>query len=58
MFLVPKKGLVVRDPHTLQPLPAAGKDVPESFYWTRRLRDGDVTIGTAPPAPDIIQGAE
>lgn len=50
MFVVPAKGLIVRDPRTRQPLPEGGKEVPDDFYWVRRLRDGDVTLGTAPTA--------
>ncbi|MEQ8318766.1 MAG: DUF2635 domain-containing protein [Rhodospirillales bacterium] len=34
--------LVVRDPVTLERLPAAGKSVELSPYWRRRLRSGDV----------------
>jgi hypothetical protein len=28
---------VIRDPHTKQPLPAEGAEVPENSFWTRRL---------------------
>ena len=34
--------LVVRDPVTLEKLPADGKAVEDSAYWRRRLRSGDV----------------
>lgn len=34
--------LVVRDPVTLQPLPAEGDLKPLDTYWQRRLIDGDV----------------
>jgi len=30
------------------PLPLLGAEVPRSPYWLRRLRDGDVRVGTAP----------
>jgi hypothetical protein len=49
---------VIRDPHTRQPLPADGGDVPENSFWVRRLRDGDVVlvkdskpVGTEPIQP-------
>lgn len=42
-FLIPKPGLVVRDPDTLQALPAEGAEVPLSSYWNRRLAAGDVS---------------
>ncbi|HET6606743.1 MAG TPA: DUF2635 domain-containing protein [Rhodopila sp.] len=48
MYVIPKKGFTVRDPQTKRALPAEGKEVPNTFYWVRRLRDGDVTIGTPP----------
>lgn len=34
--------VIVRYPHSRQPLPAEGADVPEDNYWIRRLRSGDV----------------
>lgn len=42
MFVKPRKGLKVRDPVTKGFLPEAGAQVPNSIYWTRRLRDKDV----------------
>lgn len=42
MRVKPAPGIVVRDPATKRALPADGADVPESIYWTRRLRAGDV----------------
>lgn len=33
---------VIRDPHTRQVLPAEGGDVPETSFWIRRLRAGEV----------------
>lgn len=35
-------GAVIRDPRTKRQLPAAGGRVPDSSYWRRRLRSGDV----------------
>ena len=43
-FLVPGKGLRVKDPATGTPLPEAGALVTgNETYWLRRLADGDVT---------------
>ncbi|MDO9714301.1 DUF2635 domain-containing protein [Paracraurococcus lichenis] len=42
MFVIPKSGLIVRDPQTFASLPVEGREVPESEYWLRRLADGDV----------------
>lgn len=50
MYVIPKQGFVVRDPHTKRALPAIGREVGESLYWHRRLRDGDVALGAAPVA--------
>lgn len=37
------EGRVLRDPHTKQLMHAGDeREVPNSTYWTRRLRDGDV----------------
>lgn len=49
MFVIPVAPLV-RDPISKKPLPAEGREVPESTYWLRRLACGDVVRGT-PPAP-------
>lgn len=35
-------GLLVRDPVSKRALPEEGREVPESSYWMRRLRAGDV----------------
>lgn len=42
-------GSIIRDPHTRRPLPDEGADVPETSFWHRRLRDGDVVRITAGP---------
>ncbi len=44
MFVKPKDGLPVRDPATKRHLPAEGKEVPETSYWLRRLKCGDVVL--------------
>lgn len=50
MFVRPASGALVRDPHTKRALPQSGREVPESVYWLRRLRCGDVVLST----PDVI----
>lgn len=45
--LVPKPGLLVRDPLTMEPLPAGGAPKPLTTYWLRRLKDGDVSLAPA-----------
>jgi len=65
MLLRPARdGLLVRDPTTGIPLPAAGAECtltgPAGRYWRRRLRDGDVievTEEEAPKAPKRRGGA-
>ncbi len=51
MFVKPKSGLKVRDPQTRAFLPEAGAEAPQSLYWTRRVRDGDVVVSSPQPAP-------
>ena len=41
IFLKPKEGIKVRDPHTGNYLPEEGKEVELSSYWKRRMKDGD-----------------
>lgn len=47
MFVLPAEGRPVRDPVTKRHIPASGAEVPESTYWLRRLRCGDVVIAPA-----------
>ena len=42
--LKPKKGLLVRDPETREPLKAAGETKPRNTYWLRRLKEGSAVI--------------
>lgn len=55
MFVRPAPGLKVRDPVLRDHLPAEGREVADSVYWQRRLRDRDVlpgrAAGGAPQAP-------
>ena len=41
------EGRMVRDPVTLELLPPEGRDVPETQFWHRRVRDGDVIVEEA-----------
>lgn len=51
-WLIPREGLVVRDPRTKTPLPPEGMFTdwigPIGRYWRRRVKVGDATIGTPP----------
>lgn len=57
-------GAIIRDPHTKRPLPAEGGEVPESPFWLRRLKDGEVVrvsttpTGTEPVAPLTTRGGK
>lgn len=52
MFIRPVTNRMVRDPITRQHLPEGGAQVPDSPYWRRRIRAGDVVVTTPPrPAP-------
>jgi Protein of unknown function (DUF2635) len=42
--------LRVRDPELRDLIPDEGREVNESPYWTRRLRDGDVILVSPKPA--------
>jgi hypothetical protein len=48
-------GLLVSNPEALPPmprfLPQEGAEVPDTEYWRRRLRDGDVTQIQDEPEP-------
>lgn len=52
MYVKPAQGLVIRDPDLKDLLPEAGREVPESGYWQRRLRDGDVVAASAAEVPN------
>ena len=57
MIVKPAAGRAVRDPNTYELLPAEGRDVPDTFFWRRRLRDGDVVAaGTATGSAPTIGG--
>jgi len=45
MYVVPKKGLIVLDPESFQPIPEAGANVGGSaVHWERQRLAGDVEI--------------
>lgn len=46
-FIRPRKGLRIADPESGQYLPEAGRLMPRSGFWLRRLDDGDVALGVA-----------
>ncbi len=45
IYVIPRPGLVVRDPAHGDHLPPGGRHVQETSYWRRRRDDGDVTFG-------------
>lgn len=49
--VVPGAGLLIPDPDAKDYLPSGGRAVAQNEYWTRRLRDGDVTLSGSPPPP-------
>ncbi len=50
MYVKPSPGLTIRDPDLKDFLPEAGREVPDTDYWHRRVRDKDVVIAQAPAA--------
>jgi hypothetical protein len=56
MFVKPAPGLVIRDPDLKDFLPEEGRNVPDSDYWYRRVRDNDV-VECAPAAAAPLKGA-
>jgi len=48
--------LKVRHPRTKALIPETGAEVPETFFWLRRLRDGDV-VRADPPAGQLQPSA-
>lgn len=47
-YLVPRDGITVRDPTSGIALPVGGAAKPQTAYWLRRLRDGDVAVKPEP----------
>ena len=48
MYVTPASGLTIRDPDLKDYLPSEGREVPNTDYWFRRIRDKDVIEGKAP----------
>jgi hypothetical protein len=48
MYVIPKSGILIRDPDLKTHIPPEGREVPDSLFWQRRINDGDVTVGKAP----------
>lgn len=42
MFVKPASGRKVRWPNSMRSLSDLGEDVPDTFYWQRRIQKGDV----------------
>jgi hypothetical protein len=55
VFIKPKEGIKVRDPHTKQYLPEEGAFVELSSYWKRRLKDGDVIEEKLPKKSKVVK---
>lgn len=59
MYVKAAPGMKIRDPDLKDLIPDEGRDVPNTDYWLRRLRDGDV-VEAKPPvaAPDAAPAPE
>ncbi len=54
----PVEGRLVRHPKTGRLISAEGDVIVESSYWTRLVRDGDVTIEPITSAPTSASSSE
>ena len=54
-FVVPKAGMIVRDPVSKLALPAEGKRVKLDSYWRRRVLDGDVTLQSEESSQPVVE---
>ena len=50
MYVRTAPGIKIRDPDLLDFIPDEGREVPNSDFWHRRLRDGDVILSAPAPA--------
>ncbi|CDG88086.1 DUF2635 domain-containing protein [Xenorhabdus bovienii] len=50
MFVKPVTGRLVRCPVRGEFLPESGAEVPDTLFWHRRLKDGDVCL--SPPVTE------
>ena len=48
-FLIPREGLIVRNPVDFTPLPETGALVDWNTFWRRRVACGDASIGEPEP---------
>lgn len=48
LYLKPAADRIVRDPVTLRPLDAEGEEKPDTIFWRRRLRFGEVVERSRP----------
>jgi Protein of unknown function (DUF2635) len=59
MRIKPAPGRLVRDPYTRAEVPPEGRNVSETSYWLRRVRDGDVIrMDGEQPAPEPVEPVE
>jgi len=58
MFVRPAPGLKIRDPLTRTHIPENGIEVVESYFWLRRVRDGDVNVVQSNQAEKRIKRKE
>ena len=56
LFLKPAAGGLVRDPVSRRPLDAEGEEKPDTPFWRRRLRFGEVQEAARPKAPKAASG--
>jgi hypothetical protein len=57
MYVKAAPGMKIRDADLKDLLPDEGRDVPDTDYWQRRLRDGDVVLAEPPAAAPAEQPA-
>lgn len=59
MYVRPAPGIKIRDPDLLDFIPDEGREVPNTDFWNRRLRDGDVISGAlvAPTKRNTTDGS-
>ena len=58
MYVKPAQGFSIRDADLLDLLPTAGREVPDTDYWQRRLRDNDVVLAKPPTSAELAANNE
>jgi hypothetical protein len=58
MYVRTAPGIKIRDPDLLDFIPDEGREVPNSDFWHRRLRDGDVILGTPAAAEKLTERSD